>query len=101
MPRSLRRRGCAAVGAALQPVARQRLRGASARRRAHLLDRVGDLGDAGVHALEAEPMAENASRVRAAVATPSSVRLAPSPTTPTARAVSPWISAISDEIWWQ
>ncbi len=47
----------------------------------------------------ASPMASNATRVRSTVATPSSVRRAPSATTPTTTPVSVWICPISPAIW--
>ena len=47
----------------------------------------------------AAPISWNAERVRSTVSTPSSVRLAPSATTPTTFSVSTWISEISPAIW--
>src|SRR5919197_87619 len=44
------------------------------------------------------PICANASSACSTTATPSSVRLAPSSTTSTARAVSAWISSISREM---
>jgi hypothetical protein len=46
----------------------------------------------------ASPMRSNASRVRATVATPSSVRSAACETTPTTVFVCPWISPIRPAI---
>ena len=67
---------------------------APARARGDLLDGGRDLSDPAVHVLHRRAERENASRACSTVATPSSVRRAPSSTTSTARAVSVWISPI-------